>query len=354
MYKVLRPDRHRLHKAGLGSKSSARNLLTAAQSPCGIFACFALLYLVTQVPLYAVRYPDIVDFPNHAARLYVLLHIDESPVLRDFYVAQPGLAPNLALDVLGPPLARVLGVELGLKAFASICTLLITTGTLALGIAMTDRSSFLSLGALLFAQNAFAHLGLFNFLFGTGLALWLLAAWIFARRRGFVDSSALAAFAVCATSPYLCHLSAIGIYIVGLIAFEFAREGSDTFSRRIARLAYVIVVQVAPALVIHALAYEPGSNLASPFPNSTISAFVAYKAALAFLVPTICFHTLPGIERSNFGFDCDRGLSRTQTRATLDFTLRGTHRYNTRPLPCSSYRHSDSDPTWSICELFCR
>ena len=62
-----------------------------AGAPRRFLVLFALLYVVTQIPLYAVRYPDITDYPNHVARLYVLLHLDNSAVLRSFYTETPAL-----------------------------------------------------------------------------------------------------------------------------------------------------------------------------------------------------------------------------------------------------------------------
>ena len=59
--------------------------------PRGFLAWFAVLFIVTQAPLYLARYPDVVDYPNHVARLHVLTHLDTSEVLQRFYRLESNL-----------------------------------------------------------------------------------------------------------------------------------------------------------------------------------------------------------------------------------------------------------------------
>ncbi len=281
--------------ASITSKSISGDRGIWADAPRGFLLVFALLYLVSQIPLYAVRYPDITDYPNHVARLYVLLHLDGSALLRSFYMETPGLAPNLALDFLGMPLSRLLGPELGVKIFISASTLLLATGTMVLGIALTGRLTFLGLGGLLFAQNAFAHLGLLNFVFGVGFALWLLAAWIFMRARRSIGTATMAAFSAGATLLYLTHLTALGIYAIGVFAFEGSRAEVASAPRRFLNQCWIPTVQCMPATAVHVFAYEPGTNLPFMFPVMSIIALVAYKAALILFMPLIAFDVYVGL-----------------------------------------------------------
>ena len=69
---------------------------------------FGLLFLVTQLPLYLVRYPDIQDYVNHAARLHIALQLGADPVLTRYYQWTPGIFPNLPLDTIGLGLAALL------------------------------------------------------------------------------------------------------------------------------------------------------------------------------------------------------------------------------------------------------
>lgn len=261
--------------------------------PRGLVVWFVALFVVTQLPLFLVRYPDIVDFPNHLARLHVLAHLDGSELLSAFYMARPGIAPNLALDTLVPLAAQVIGLELALKAFASVSALLMATGVMALTFSLNGRLTALSLGSLLFAHNAFLHLGLFNFVFGIGAALWLLAAWIRLRLDGAVGHLRMLAFTAGATALYLCHLSAIGTYLVAAFAFEAQRAGRQGMLFGGIRVAARVGVQAIPALALHVLAYEPGTNLPIAAPESTLATLVTYKLALLLLIPRLAFNSYP-------------------------------------------------------------
>lgn len=255
----------------------------------GFLLWFVALFLLSQVPLYAVRYVDIVDFPNHLARLHVLEHVGDTPILRRFYRPQPGIAPNLALDSIVPLLGKMFGLETGLKLFASLCVLMAASGTAALAAALTGRLTWVALGGLLFAHNAFFQLGLFNFVFGVGAALWLLAAWIAldgSRRPRLVP-----AFALGATLVYLCHLAAFGVYAVCVLGYLAVRPPGEHGVRKFARRAALAGTQFLPALYLHLVTFQPGTNPAAPYPDTSASALLAYKAVLLLLIPKVSLHS---------------------------------------------------------------
>src|SRR2546422_672443 len=60
--------------------------------------------------------------------------------------------------------------------------------------------------------------GLMNYIFGIGLALWALACWISLRQRHWTLRLTTSILFVIAL--FFCHLSALGIYGVGLLATE--------------------------------------------------------------------------------------------------------------------------------------
>lgn len=262
--------------------------------PPGFAAWFALLFLATQLPLYTVAYVDILDFPNHLARLHVLTHLDGSPTLRTYYEATAGLFPNMAMDLAVPLLARLTGLETALKLFGSLCTLVLVTGTVALGRALHGRVTVLALGSLLFAHNAFFHLGLFNFVLGVGAALWLLAGWIAAERNGRPGIVAIGAFALGATVVYLCHLAGFGVYLLGMLAHGWGRDQEGRGPRSRWSLLALAALQALPAALIHLAVYEPGVNRAMPTTGeASLAAIALYKAALVALMPSLAFHPHP-------------------------------------------------------------
>lgn len=269
-------------------------------------AWFLALFAMTQVPLYWVQYPDITDFPNHLARLHVLMHLPETGALQRYYALRPSqLGTNLAMDILVPALARWMDALLALKLFASLAMLLVTTGAVALGRAVTGHISYLLLGVLLFAHNAMFQLGLLNYLFGLGLAFWLLSAWIIARpRTGFWRWIAFAGGCVLI---YFCHLSALGVYAVGVLGYELgcADARSGLVSRSTLHALFLALTQFVPVAILHLLvSNSAGSYVPAPFTGSGLQAalvWLVHKATILALSPSISVSGyMPG--QAVFGF----------------------------------------------------
>ena len=72
-----------------------------------------------------------------------------------------------------------------------------------------------------FLYNYIFLVGLMNYICGIGVALWALAGWVAVRER--VWPIRLALSTVCVVALFFCHLSALGIYGVGLLSFEILR-----------------------------------------------------------------------------------------------------------------------------------
>jgi hypothetical protein len=71
--------------------------------PTGIFlVIFAALYSIVQIPVYLTVVPPLLDYPNHLARMHILLNIPHSEVLQSFYEIQWAVIPNLAMDLIVP------------------------------------------------------------------------------------------------------------------------------------------------------------------------------------------------------------------------------------------------------------
>jgi hypothetical protein len=251
-------------------------------------AWFLALFAFTQIPLYWVQYPDIIDFPNHLARLHVLMHLPESGTLQRYYeIRTLQIGTNLAMEVVVPALAGWMNLALALKIFASLAMLLLTTGAVALGRAVTGRVSYLLLGVLLFAHNAMFKLGLLNYLFGLGVAFWLLAAWIFARhRRGVFHWFYFAAGCILV---YLCHLSALGVYAIGVMGYEMGRLRSlgGTMNHAAWPTLALSLTQFFPVLIVYVLSTSTGSNRPNLTGGSTYGVLILYKAALVLLAPLV-------------------------------------------------------------------
>jgi hypothetical protein len=75
--------------------------------------------------------------------------------------------------------------------------------------------------AVLFFYNYNLSLGLVNYLFGVGLALWGFAAWIALRRSSPALRLSISLGFVVAL--FICHLAAVGLYGLAIFSFEVWR-----------------------------------------------------------------------------------------------------------------------------------
>ena len=190
--------------------------------PTGIFLLiFAALYSITQIPIYLTEVPPLLDYPNHLARMHVLLNLPHSEALQRFYEVQWAVIPNLAMDLIVPWLGAFISLEMAGKIFISLTLLLICSGTAALHYALYRRLSLWPLLIFFFLFNQLFLFGFLNYLFGLGLALWVFAAWIFLRRQSVIVQLPL--FSVCTCLLFFCHFYALGVYGLAVISYEFAR-----------------------------------------------------------------------------------------------------------------------------------
>jgi hypothetical protein len=174
------------------------------------------------LPVWLVAFPPLLDYPNHLARAFVLLHLyDAQFSFADFYRADWGPYPYLGMDASLAVLGRLFAIETAGRIFLSLCLVALPAAVwFFLRQAQPEaRSSWL--WSLLIAYNVFFLEGFLNF--DLSLALGLVAAgfwlqWLSTRQiEGHVAGqivqwvAALVAF----TAAYFAHL--LGFAIAGLI-----------------------------------------------------------------------------------------------------------------------------------------
>jgi len=103
--------------------------------------------LVT-VPLFSTVLPPLFDYPNHLARLYLLTEGGNA-----FYAVRWAPLPNLAQDLIVPPLAGLMPLELASKLFLVMVFGLITGGAIWLNRVITGAWRFWSLLTFLLLYN---------------------------------------------------------------------------------------------------------------------------------------------------------------------------------------------------------
>jgi len=178
----------------------------------------ALVLLLMALPLAWPAVPPLTDLPGHMGRYKIAADLASSPSLQSWFSFHWALIPNLGVDLIVVPLARVAGIEAATKAVA----LLIPPLTVA-GFLWTAREAHgrLSPTYLFAAPLAFGFPFLYGFLnFTLAAALAFLAAGLWARlgRTGRVGVRA-ALFVPIAFLLWIAH--AFGWGMLGLLAFAF-------------------------------------------------------------------------------------------------------------------------------------
>jgi hypothetical protein len=93
--------------------------------------------MVIAAPLLIADLPQLGDYLNHLARMYVIGRIDTDPVLARIYEVVWGVVPNLAMDLIVPPLSHVIPLDVAGRLFITLALLLPVAGVVAL-----HRSAF--------------------------------------------------------------------------------------------------------------------------------------------------------------------------------------------------------------------
>ncbi len=232
---------------------------SASVSGLQIAVLFGAFTLLISIPIWTHPVPPLSDYVNHLARMQVIATLAKNPQLAQFYDINWQVIPNLTMDLIVPPIARVMNVYLAGQAFIVAMFALIISGILMLNRALIGRWSVLPLFAIPLLYNYIFLIGLMNYIFGIGVALWALAGWVATRERRWPLRFLLSTLSV--VLLFFCHLSALGIYGIGILSFEILRlwmQRAEPWPPRIAEF----VAGGLPFLAVVPLLYaSPTMNL---------------------------------------------------------------------------------------------
>jgi len=186
-----------------------------------VWTLFVAFSVLATLPIWTHRVPPLSDYANHLARMHVISSLTKNPQLDRFYEIDWQIIPNLTMDLVVPELSRVMNVYLAGQVFTAGMFLAIASGVLVLSRSLFGRVSIAALLVLPFLYNYVFLVGLMNYIFGIGLALWGLAAWVALRGSNIVFRiTASTAFVILL---FFAHLSALGVYGIGILSFELSR-----------------------------------------------------------------------------------------------------------------------------------
>jgi hypothetical protein len=241
-------------------------------TPLQIMALFAVVAAVSCLPIALHPLPPLTDYINHLARMHVIATVAADSNLARFYEIEWQVVPNLMMDLIVPLIERVTNIYLAGQIYTVASFVLILSGGLVLNRQLFGRWSMLPLIAAPLLYNQVFLVGTMNYVSAIGLALWSLAAWIWLRERAM--ALRLVVSAVFVVALFFCHLYSVGVYGVGLLAYELHRllelHRREPFPRRsrpdIWRQAFDFVATGVPFLpVLLLLAMSPTWGLRSGF-----------------------------------------------------------------------------------------
>lgn len=210
---------------------------------------FLALFVVAALPVLLCGTLPLFDYPNHLARMHILAALPESPNLQRFYAIVWRPLPNLAMDLIVPSLAGLLPLVWAGKLFVLLTLFLLAAGAAALHRVLFGAWSAWPCLAFLLLYSRILLWGFLNYLFGLGLALVALAAWIALGRRPAALRLALGI--VFALALFFAHLLAFGLYGVMAIGYELGRVIRSRAAPRRALLDFALAgLSFLPALAI--------------------------------------------------------------------------------------------------------
>jgi hypothetical protein len=229
-----------------------------------VFVMFFLFLLLISVPVWTHALPPLSDYVNHLARMHVIANIDKNAYLAKFYQIDWQIIPNLTMDLVVPWLMRFVNVYVAGKIFTVFMFAVIGSGVLVLNRVLGGRWSLVPLAVFPLLYNFVFLVGLINYLFGVGVALWALAGWIWLRNRPWPYRFGLSTLSVAVL--FFCHLSALGVYGMGVLAFELMRLWDRRDRKSLKPALAEFVLSGFPFLVaVPLLAASPTMRLATRY-----------------------------------------------------------------------------------------
>lgn len=226
---------------------------TAKLSFAGVWVllCVALL-----APIFAARTLPILDLPNHLALVRGWVSFDDASFhIADHYLLRLRPVPYLLFYAVCRGLAAFVDIELAGKLSLALYLLAFVHGALAIAVA-ARRSSWLALAAFPLAYGPAYSFGFVNYLYGSALLLFALAAALAAvdetrtRRQRVWLAATSGLFAIAVLASHVLAWGYLGIALGALCGHALWSERA-TWRRHLAR-AIAPLVAAIPSLVLFA------------------------------------------------------------------------------------------------------
>lgn len=227
----------------------------------------AVSLIVIVLPVVMFSHPALLDYQNHATRLWIIATNDTGLGATPFFkVDWSHINNDMGIDAIAHGLRGYLAPDLIGRICLAAAILLPTAGAVALNIQIFGRLSSFQLIIPFFSWTLTAVAGFMNFQIGLGLALLFLALestfqrgprWLPYVGRG-----------LCALVLFLDHPLALTFYALLLAGWAFGPEGlrssSTPLRRRLIKSAFTPMICAAPIILATLVTRTMPGNLEEP------------------------------------------------------------------------------------------
>jgi hypothetical protein len=193
-------------------------VIPVAGSLPGYWIAVVLSVLLLSVPIWIVKYPGLIDYHNHLVGCYILAHYSENPFFQQHYAVVHEPIPNLAMELIVAPLARILDYRVAGKIFLELTLLVWAMGCHFLCRSIQGTNHWLAIAGILSFYSSSMLWGFVNYQFGLGVFLLGFAYWYSHREKPTAGN--ILVFGIFAIVAYLAHLTSYGLLVVccGIVA----------------------------------------------------------------------------------------------------------------------------------------
>ena len=228
----------------------------ARQKP-GVVIAFFVAVVAVFVAIF--KFPPILDYPNHYARMWLLAGGIDTPPFRQIYAIDWNRTfTNVGIDLMAYWLGPLIGVSLLARSLLFLAIVLPPLGAIALHRRLFGGGYYWQIAILYFAWCATLIGGFINFQIGLGMALFFAAAdhALQPRSRAVLFIWRLVAGLLLTTM----HIFSLGFYMALVCGLEFspttaALKSPRDFMRLCGRLVVAMLACALPATCL--FLYQP-------------------------------------------------------------------------------------------------
>ncbi|WP_205925767.1 hypothetical protein [Rhizobium sp. P38BS-XIX] len=239
-----------------GQPSADADAVIVKQRPGIVIAVF----IATVAVFVAVfKFPPILDYPNHYARMWLLAGGIHTPPFQQIYTIDWNRSfTNVGIDLLAYWLGPLIGVSLLARSLLFLAIVLPPLGAIALHRRLHAGSYYWQIAILYFAWCATLIGGFINFQIGLGMALLFATADHALQSRNWLSLFAWRLLAGLLLT--VMHIFSLGFYVALVCGLEFsptlaALRSPRDFLRLCGRLVVAMVACALPAICL--FLYQP-------------------------------------------------------------------------------------------------